>query len=261
MNSILEYKMKKKNVLLLCILMIGSMVLSACKAVSEQVDSNARNASDSPGNTSLSMVNKLLVGSLKLEDTDQAITSEQAIKLLSLWQAYRSLSNSQTSAEAEVDALLNQIQSTMSSDQVKAINEMNLTNTDVQNLMQSLGGGPMARGTPNPQGTPGFDFPSGGFEGDNGPSFEFQNGSGGTRGDSSGGTARNFPPGGGAVIIGGGPGGDAGAAIMGGGPTMQGTLDPSMQATAQARFSTMANRVNTILLDVLISKLEAKTTN
>lgn len=63
------------------------------------------------------------------------------------------------------------------------------------------------------------------------------------------------------MIIGGGPGGDAGAAIMGGGPTMQGTLDPSMQATAQARFSTMANRVNTILLDVLISKLEAKTTN
>ncbi len=253
--------MKKKSILSLYILMIVTMVLSACKATSNQANSVTTNANDSTGNTSLSMVNNLLVGSLKLEDTDQAITPEQAIKLLSLWQAYRSLSNSQTSAEAEVDALLNQIQSTMSSDQVNAINEMNLTNTDMMDLMQLLGGGQMARGTPNPQGTPGFDFPTGGFNGDNGPSFEFQNGSGGTRGDSSGGTTRNFPPGGGAVIIGGGPGGDAGAAITGGGPMMQGTPDPSMQATAQARFSTMANRVNTILLDVLISKLEAKTTN
>jgi hypothetical protein len=261
MNRILEKKMKKKSILSLCILMIVTMVLSACKASSDQAGSTSNNDNDSTRNTNLSLVNKLLVGSLKLESTDQAITPEEAIKLLSLWLAYRSLSNSQTSAEAEVDALLNQIQSTMSSDQVKVIDEMNLTNTDMMDMMQSLGGGPMARGTPNPQGTPGFDFPSGGFEGDNGPSFNFQNGSGGTRGDSSGGTARNFPPAGGAVIIGGGPGGDASAGIMGGGPMTQGTPDPSRQATAQARFSTMANRVNTMLLDILISKLEAMTTN
>jgi hypothetical protein len=42
---------------------------------------------------------------------------------------------------------------------------------------------------------------------------------------------------------------------------VQGTPDPSMQATAQARFGTMANQVNTMLLEVLITKLEAKTTN
>jgi hypothetical protein len=38
---------------------------------------------------------------------------------------------------------------------------------------------------------------------------------------------------------------------------MQGTPDPSMQATAQARFGTMASQVNTLLLDDT-SKLEAK---
>jgi len=70
-----------------------------------------------------------------------------------------------------------------------------------------------------------------------------------------------MPPGG--VIV----SGDAGGAIpggdstLGGGMVAQGTPDPSMQATAQARFSTQASQVNSILLDVLITKLEAKTTN
>jgi hypothetical protein len=202
----------------------------------------------------------LLVGSLKLEDTDQAISADQAATLLPLWQAYRSLSNSQTSAEAEVDALLTQIQRLLTTDQVKAISAMNLTSSDMMDLMQSMGGGMMRRGTPNPQSTPGVDFPSGGFQGSNTPSGDFQMGSGGPPSGSSGGITRNFPPGGG-VIVGGGRGGDAGSAAgLGGGSGLQGTLDPSMQTTAQARFSTQANQVNSLLLDVLISKLEAKTT-
>jgi len=251
--------MKNKSVLLLCIMMILSMILIACSGTSSQASSSASSVTDSTGSTSLSLVNMLLVGSLKLEDTDQAFTVDEAAQLLPLWQAYRSLSSSQTAADVEVEALVNQIQSMMTAEQVESIKAMNLTDTEMMDLMQSLGGGRMARGTPNPQGTPGFDFPAGGFEGDMGPSFEIQ-GEGDRQGGSSGGTGRNFPPSGG-VIIGGAPGGDAGAAIMGGDPMMQGTPDPSMQATAQARFSTIANRVNTILLDVLISKLEAKTTD
>jgi hypothetical protein len=56
------------------------------------------------------------------------------------------------------------------------------------------------------------------------------------------------------------PGGDAGGigGIGGGDLTAQGTPDPSMQATAQARFSTQASRVNSMLLDALITKLEEK---
>jgi hypothetical protein len=58
-----------------------------------------------------------------------------------------------------------------------------------------------------------------------------------------------------------GPGSDADStAGLGGGTMMQGTQDPSTQATAQARFSTQASQVNNILLNVLISKLEAKVT-
>ncbi len=200
----------------------------------------------------------LLVGTLKLEDTDQAVNMDEAAKLLPLWQAYRSLSTSQTTAEAEVDALLNQIESTMTAEQVKAIEALNLTSTDMMSLMQSMGGGMGPQGTPNPQSTPGVDIPGGVFQSGGPPAGSTPSGS------SNGGTTRNFPSGGpsggGAIMV--GPGGDAGSAAgLGGGPMMQGTQDPSMQATAQARFGTQANKVNTILLDVLITKLEAKTSN
>jgi hypothetical protein len=238
--------------------LILSLLLAACGGAANQAGSTTETttSSSAQGSSSLSKVNKLLVGTLKLEDTDQAVTIDEASQLLPLWQAYRSLSSSQTAAEEEVDALLNQIQSTMTTDQVNAIEAMNLTNTDMLDLMQSMGGVMVVRGTPNPDSTPGFDvysqgFPPGGFQGsgDGGPSTD------------SGGTTRNFRSGeGGAgpVIIQGEPGmgGDAGSAI--GGQTMlQGTSDPSTEATAQARFSTQASQVNTMLLNVLITKLEA----
>ena len=254
--------MKTKNFLLLSVLLILLTLLAACSKTSNQAASNTSTTvtTNSQESASLSQVNMLLVGTLKLEDTDQAVTADQAENLLPLWQAYRSLSTSQTGAEAEVEALLNQIQSTMTTDQVETIKAMNLTNTDLMNLMQSLGGGSMGRGTPDPQATPGFDFPAGGIQGGNPPSGDFQMGSGEPPSGSMGGPRGNFPSGG--VVIQGGPGGDAGSdAGLGIGPMTQGTPDPSMQATAQARFSTQANQVNSILLDVLITKLETKTGN
>jgi hypothetical protein len=260
MNKIVEMKMKRKSILLLWILMVLTTSLAACSGASNQAGSNTSTTADSSGNDSLSQANKLLVGSLKLEDTDQAISAEQAAALLPLWQAYRSLSTSQTAAEVEVDALLNQIQSTMTPEQVDAINAMKLTSTDMMDLMRSMGVAMGPRGTPDPNSTPSFDFPAGGIDGNGPPSGDFQMRSGEPPSGTASGTTRNFPPGGG-VIISGGPGGDAGSdAGLSGGPMMQGTQDPSMQATAQARFGTMANRVNTMLLDVLILKLEAKKT-
>jgi hypothetical protein len=255
--------MKKYFLLLISICLILVLVMTACTSTSGQTvsDTTTSGSSDPQGNSALSQVNMLLVGTLKLEDTGQSVTADEAATLLPLWQAYRSLSISQTSAEAEVEALLNQIQSTMTADQVQTITAMNLTATDMIDLMQSMGGVRMGRGTPDPQSTPGFDIPSGGFEGSVPPSGDFQIGAGGPPSGSTEGSTRNLPSGGGMVITGGGPGGDAaGDAGLGGGQMIQGTPDPSMQATAQARFSTQANQVNSILLDVLIGKLQAKTT-
>lgn len=244
--------MKPKNLFLFVIIVTLSVVMAACSGSSSQASSTTatNGTAGAQGKSSLSKVNMLLVGTLKLEGTDQAVSADEAAELLPLWQAYRSLSNSQTAAEAEVDALLNQIESTMSADQVKAIEALSLTNTDMMSLMQSMGGGMGPQGTPNPQGTPGINVPSGGFTSNNPPSGS----AGGPPIGSNGG-----PPSGSAIMI--GPGGDAGSAAgLGNGPMLQGTQNPSMQATAQARFSTQANKVNTILLDVLINKLQTITT-
>jgi len=258
--------MRTKNQLLLIAIVILALVSAACSGTSSQTGSTSTTtgtAGAQPG-TSLSQVNMLLVGTLKLEDTDQAVTVDQAVKLLPLWQAYRSLSTSQTAAEAEVKALLNQIQSTMTSEQVEAIKAMNLTSTDMRDMMQSMGGGMGLNGTPNPQSTPGVDIPIGGFPSGNLPGVSTGGSTGSPPSGSSGGpsggppSGGTFPGGGGVVIVG---GGDAGSAAgLGGGPMLQGTQDPSMQATAQARFSTQANQVNTVLLNVLITKLDARTT-
>jgi hypothetical protein len=257
--------MKQKVLVLFCsIVFTFSLVACGANTIQASTTPDANTTADTSSATSLSQVNKLLVGTLKLKDSEQAVIAEQAAKLLPLWRAYRSLSTSQTSAEAEVKALLTQIESTMTADQIKAIDALNLNSTDMMDLMQSMGVARMARGTPDPQSTPGFDMSTGGFGNGAPPVFEFRSGDGAPpsgsfgRGQNGGGSSSNFGSGSGAVIGGGPMLGSSGEGVLGGDPMMQGTPDPSMQATAQARFSTQANQANALLLDVLINELEAK---
>jgi hypothetical protein len=250
MNKIIGEYMKTKNLFLWSTILILFLALAACNSSSNQAASTTATTgtNGTQGTTSLSQVNSLVVGTLRLEDTDQGVSADQAAQLLPLWQAYRALSTSDTAAEAEVEALIKQIQSTMTSDQIQAIEAMNLTSQDMMDLLQSMGGG-MARGTPDPQSTPGFDFPSGGFPSGSPPSGS----AGGPPSGAPGGFSGGVQPGGAM------PGGDAGdIAGLGGGMSAQGTPDPSMQATAQARFNTQASRVNSMLLDALITKLEER---
>jgi len=102
--------------------------------------------------------NRLLLafGSLKLAETDNPITVEQAPQMLILWQALNNLTRSGTSAEAEVEALITQIEQSFSSDQVLAINDMALTQVDLQTWAQENGisiGSGTGTGTGTGQGT------------------------------------------------------------------------------------------------------------
>lgn len=122
---------------------------------------------------------QLAAGTLQLESTDLAITTEEATALLPLWQALQALKQSDTAAAAEVDAVINQIQATYSSEQITAIADMQLTTDSLQELFQSgaLGfgrgaGGGNNGGTPSNQagggfagGLPGGVPPGGGFVG------------------------------------------------------------------------------------------------
>jgi hypothetical protein len=86
---------------------------------------------------------QLTLGILKLEETDLAVDTEQAAELLTLWQAIRSLSSSDITAEGEIEAIVNQILDTMSSEQLEAIAAMELTQEGILELTQELG---IARG-------------------------------------------------------------------------------------------------------------------
>jgi hypothetical protein len=246
--------MKKKAPLLISILVLFSLVLVACSSKNNPSNSTGSTGTDGTNDsTTLTQVNKLLVGTLKLDGTDQAVTADEAAQLLPLWQAYRSLSNSQTAAQAEVNGLLNQIEASMSSTQLSTIDAMNLTNNDMLQLVQSMGG---PQGTPDPQATPGVGFPSGGITGGNFPQgMEPPSLSGGGTTGGNRPSGAGAEPGGGPVIIQDGPGmgGDVGSVT--GGQVLQGTPNP----TQQARFITQASQVNMVLLNVLIDKLQAIT--
>jgi hypothetical protein len=100
------------------------LALTAC-------GSSAAASRATDGATSLSLEGQLLVGTLKLEDTDLAVTSTQAAELLPLWEALRSLAASNIAASQEVDAVIDQIKSTMSPEQIAGITAMNLTRDDL----------------------------------------------------------------------------------------------------------------------------------
>ena len=81
--------------------------------------------------TTLSLEGQLLVGTFKLENTTLAISSKQASTLVPLWETLESLASSNTAPSQEVDAVVSQIESTMSSQQVSSITAMKLTQKDL----------------------------------------------------------------------------------------------------------------------------------
>jgi hypothetical protein len=122
--------MKTKLTILCTLLFIAAILLGGCSGES------AATVSASNG---LSTATRLALGTLKLEGTDQAVTVSQGTELLTLWQGYQSLSSSDTASAVELDALEEQIQSTMTAEQIKAIDALDLTDQSVSDLMQSLG--------------------------------------------------------------------------------------------------------------------------
>lgn len=122
-------------------LILLALILSACGTS----QSNTSSAQTLPGNGELPEITKLVIGTLNLKDTENAITPEQAKELLPLWQVYLSLLSSDTAAQEEIDALVEQIGETMTSEQTQAIEAMQLSQEDIFTVMQENGLG-MGRG-------------------------------------------------------------------------------------------------------------------
>lgn len=184
----------------------------------------------------LSVQGQLALGTVQLEETDLAVTEAQATELLPLWQALQSLSDSDTAAQLELDAVVKQISHTMTDEQIAAIVAMELTTGSLTELQESgvlaFGGG---RNAAQDGSAEGFAFPGGGAAG----------------GPPDGGGFAGGPPAGGGGFADGPP--DAGLAA---GTT--GEVDEAAIATRQAEFAS-GDFQERMLLNFVIRLLGQKT--
>lgn len=137
-----------KRILIFTLIFILSVAATGCgsdtgtPAAVEQAAPVAQSASALTEDyaNALPIRNQLTLGILQLEnDSALAITAEQAATFLPLWQALGTLTNSGTGAQAEIDALLSQIEGQLTATQLKAIADMHLSREDTQRVAQEWG--------------------------------------------------------------------------------------------------------------------------
>ncbi len=192
-----------KQLILMITAVLTIMGLAACTTIEEATLAESINGDESTVSPStettrlmadyddaLPVREQLALGTIELDETDLAIDDALAAELLPLWQAVQSLSNSATTAEAEVNAVVNQIQDSMSPVQIEAIAGMALTTESMTTLFESGAFGFGARGG-NARG----DVPQDGLP------------EGGVLGGPGSGLPGQGRPGGGLPGQGGGPGG------------------------------------------------------
>jgi hypothetical protein len=129
-----------KKVTLITLILVMAASLAACSSsTSNRSRRSTTGSSTAEGETGLSTLNKMAVGIFKLEGTANDLTVDQDKEMLTLWEAYKQVSTSDTASPQEKAALVAQIQSTLTTEQNAAIEAMNLTAKDVHELMQQRG--------------------------------------------------------------------------------------------------------------------------
>jgi uncharacterized protein YceK len=121
------------------IALMFAVVLSACSSAPTPAASTTANSDvyvsknlDTSYEGALSVRNQLALGTLQLDGTPNTIKADQAKTLLTLWQALRGTTQSGASAQAEVNALLSQIEGALTAQQLAAIKDLKLTQTAFQ---------------------------------------------------------------------------------------------------------------------------------
>ena len=125
--------MKKTPFLLLLLALL--LALSACAPAADAAPVSPTSVAGEYLNTeyadATSLRNQLAFGTLQLEDTENAVTSEQAQKLIPFWQAIITLSGDTTTADEELIAVQDQIVQTLTDEQLQTIADMKLTTADL----------------------------------------------------------------------------------------------------------------------------------
>ena len=137
-----------------CCLLLVMLMLAACGGDAAIEDSGFESAgSDNSAETesqsttiervrldeehsnAASVQTQLAVGIIQLEDSDQAVDEALATEILPLWQALQALGQNETTATAELTAVLNQIQDTMQPEQINAIRDLQITEESIQQML------------------------------------------------------------------------------------------------------------------------------
>jgi len=210
---------------LFALTLILALALTACGGTATETETASAGAGglNADYENALSVQLQLSVGTFNLEGTDLAVDAEQAADLIPLWQVLNGLNESGTSAPEEVDALVVQIEETMTAEQIASIAAMQLTRDSMGEIMQeyalSMG---MGSGETPPEGfTPGQG-----------------------RGGSS-------VPG----LSGGGPGGSSDTGMT---PEQIATAQAERGKTGEDAGSMMNSRLSRVVVDGLITLLQSK---
>lgn len=150
--------MKKNLIFVIILLMVGA--LAACSTQSAQggapagapaaggaapaggpngTGSSTGQSSGTATSAKIAIESKVGIGILKLEGTDQAVDAAKAQELLPLFKALKTLSTNNNTAVAEITALNTQIKNTMTADQLSAIENMNITTSELRTLLETYG--------------------------------------------------------------------------------------------------------------------------
>ncbi len=145
------------------ILLIAVTVLAGCggqapvgtvdTADAANIDSNAVStdaALDTSYPDALDVSGQLALGTMRLEEGEHAVTSEQALALLSLWQIVQ---GGGLQGDAEINAVLSQIEGQMTPGQLTAIAAMQLVQGDLKAWAQEHGMSMGVRNAPGQMGS------------------------------------------------------------------------------------------------------------
>jgi hypothetical protein len=226
--------MKKTNILTSGVLAALMLLLTGCGSTATAAGTNVTGRLNADYENALPVESQLILGTLMLEGTDNAVTAEQAAQLLPMWQMMKELESSDTAATQEKGGLIEQIQETMTKEQIQAIAAMKLTQSDAFAYMQKAGlmQRPKQSGTPAASGSTSGNFPA----------------------DAGGAPPAGFTGGGDMPAGGGGPNGRTGAGTSGGA-----NLTSEQIATMEARRASGGSGGNSsVLLDALITLLGTK---
>ena len=139
--------MKRTRALVLSLVVVAMVVLGGCQSAEPMATTTDGGVEGAP--VGVNDMDLLALGILELEGSDEAVTPEQASKMLPLWQM---LTSGGLRGDTESASVMKQIQDTLTASQSTTITTMDLTSEDQQLWMGEQGielpegGGPAQAG-------------------------------------------------------------------------------------------------------------------